>query len=168
MNLHLVLAATLLLAPFPFASRTTQLASPDRALRALVSPSGPKTSESRVVVRTAAGRELARRDFRSDDGEHGFAVAAIEWTPDGRFLVFAVTSSGGHQPWHWPTFAFSRRTGEFYALDDVVGPITSQFRLAGGGRVALKRMDAMSGRDDLPVTLDLTHLDRAHSAGRPN
>ena len=65
--------------------------------------------ESVVEFYSAQNQRLCSMDFSSSDGEHGFAVEKAAWTPDQNFFVFSLGSSGGHQPWHSPTFFFSLR-----------------------------------------------------------
>jgi hypothetical protein len=48
------------------------------------------------------------------------------WSPDSRFFVFNAQSSGGHQPWHWPAYVYSRRDNNLYSLDDVIGPVVAR------------------------------------------
>jgi len=37
--------------------------------------------------------------------------------------VFSTQSSGGHSPWHWNTYFYSRKTNKFALLDDTIGPV---------------------------------------------
>src|SRR5262245_24810044 len=96
--------------------------SPDGALVAVVSSVNQReaTAESEVRVQTASGKVLARRSYRSEDGEHGFGVTKAQWTPDSQFFVYSLESSGGHQPWHAPVQYFSRMRGSFVSLDDAL------------------------------------------------
>ena len=153
--------------------RVQRFASPSQQLvvRAVgVGKPGFEDQESRIEVRTRAGRLLAVRDFRSADGEHGFGILHGEWTRDGRWFVFNVESSGGHQPWHRPTYAFDRRSGRYYAIDDYVGPVTSDFTLVGRGSVRTTRMNRETGVQDEPVILHLSRIVELTRSrrGRPN
>src|SRR6266446_5664173 len=96
-------------ASVPPQSRTYD--SPDKRLRVIViavGQRGYKWYESRVEIRTSNGTVLRYRSFSSIDGEHGKGVGRAEWSTDGQFFVFNTSSSGGHQPWHIPTYFYSR------------------------------------------------------------
>jgi hypothetical protein len=83
--------------------------APDGRAVAIVQPAPRSaTEESQLEIRDAAGAELARKSFASPDGSHGLSIVRAAWSPDSQFFVFITTSSGGHQPWHSPTFAYSR------------------------------------------------------------
>jgi hypothetical protein len=45
---------------------------------------------------------LCALDCSSEDSEHGFGIVKAAWTPDNKYFVFSLTSSGGHQSWHFP------------------------------------------------------------------
>jgi hypothetical protein len=124
-------AALAMGAPGPVAAGGTahEFGSPDGALRAVVTSSGAGR-ESRVAI-VAKGRRLAQRSFASADGSHGYVVAHAAWTPDSQFFVFSLTSSGGHQPWLFPTYAYSRRSNRLGSLEGRIGaPTDPDFRLS--------------------------------------
>jgi len=103
--------------------------SPDGTLRAVVVVRGPG-GESEVEVREGVDILFTRR-YSSSDGQHGFIVQHAEWTPDSRFFVFSLASSGGHQPWHFPTFFYSRRVNKIEALEPHTGAVAEpDFRLS--------------------------------------
>jgi len=108
--------------------QTKSYVSAHKGIQAFVVSVG---TESLVEVRSAAGVLLRRKDFTSPDQQHGERVDHVEWTADGRFLVFTTTSSGGHQPWHVATYFYSVARNRFYSLDAVVGAIVSDFALHG-------------------------------------
>jgi len=95
--------------------------SPDGTLGAFVVVTGAG-GESQVEIREGSATLRTRR-FSSPDGQHGFIVQYAEWTPDSGFFVFSLASSGGHQPWHFPTFFYSRRINKIEALDAYTGPV---------------------------------------------
>ncbi|MSP38967.1 MAG: hypothetical protein EXR70_10800 [Deltaproteobacteria bacterium] len=64
------------------------------------------------------------KNFSSEDGEHNFFVSHAAWTPNSQFFVFSIYSSGGHQPWHWPTYFFCQCDRQLRLLDDYLGPLT--------------------------------------------
>lgn len=104
--------------------------SPDGRLKSIIIslPKAPYGSgESRIEIRSADGSLLFSQDYASEDGEHGFGVEHAAWTPDSKFFIYSLSSSGGHQPWHFPT-DFIEVSGagrsRLHQLDDYVGPIT--------------------------------------------
>lgn len=76
--------------------------------------------ESVVEFYSAQNQRLCSMDFSSSDGEHGFAVEKAAWTPDQKYFVFSMTSSGGHQSWHAPTLFYSVRHTEIDSLDSYI------------------------------------------------
>jgi len=101
--------------------------SPDQTLRVFVVPlpNAPYgQGESWIEMRNASNKLLFSHSFGSEDGEHGFGVEQAAWTPDSQFFVFSMSSSGGHQPWHSPTYFVARRDNKLRSLDDYLGPIT--------------------------------------------
>lgn len=78
------------------------------------------TPESVVAIYARDDRKMCALDFSSADGEHGFGVAKAAWTPDEKYFVFSLTSSGGHQAWHAPTLFYSLRDKEIHILDSYI------------------------------------------------
>lgn len=103
-------------------SRTEEFKSPDGMLVALVryTKAPEATSESRIEVKTRTGRLLVKRNYSSEDGEHGYGVTKAEWTPDSQFFVYSLESSGGHSAWHSPMQFFSRNDRKITSLDDLL------------------------------------------------
>jgi hypothetical protein len=83
-------------------------------------PSGHEAYESRIEFLTAEGKLLCSLDYSSEDGDHGFGIVKAAWTEDGRYFVFSLTSSGGHQGWHFPTHFYNTNDMKIYYLDDFV------------------------------------------------
>jgi hypothetical protein len=81
-------------------------------------------SESKVIIKTRDGKTLCTKSYGSKDGEHGFNVEKAAWTPDSNFFVYSMSSSGGHQPWHFPIDFISVADSAVRSLDDYVGSIT--------------------------------------------
>src|SRR5437660_4623714 len=79
-----------------------------RGARAKVMAVG-KSGESRIEIRLSNGKLVRWRSFASPDGEHGKVVGHAEWTADAQFFVFSTSNTGGHQPWSWTTYIYSRR-----------------------------------------------------------
>jgi hypothetical protein len=135
--------------------------SPRAGMRAVVIPVGRKGfegQESRIEIRTEAGKTVRWKSFVSSDGEHGRIVHLAMWTPDGQFFVFNAPSSGGHQPWNVATYFYSRRTNRFYLLDDYVGPVTSDFVLVGRSTLKATRFNFDKREEKEFVTVNLHRL----------
>jgi len=113
--------------------------SPDRKVRVVIVPVGKgihKFDETRLDI--LQGRRVVRsRDFSSDDGQHGEAVRRGAWTEDGQYFIFNTTYSGGHQPWHLPTYFFDRSREKIFSLEDYVGPISRDFFVPGHDSVCV-------------------------------
>jgi len=100
--------------------------SPDHQLRACIVEVGkfpPPLNESRVDIRDTSGKVVASRNFGSPKGDQGRSVVHSAWTPDSNFFVFSTQSSGGHSPWHWNTYFYSRKKNKFALLDDTIGAV---------------------------------------------
>lgn len=134
-----VLMANLSFSPaFLLVGEQSTFLSPDKELEALVIPI---IHESRIEIRTSRGELLLRKDFDSPDGEHGYQVMYAAWTPDSEFFVFSTTSSGGHQPWRFPTYFYCRRSGKVNCLDDYLGSITEpNFRVTGPDLISVRAL----------------------------
>jgi hypothetical protein len=104
-------------------TETRKFASPDGTIVAsiLSRKSLEATNESLVELRAQDGRVLAKRNYDSQDGQHGYGVTKAAWTPDSQFFVFSLESSGGHQAWHTPVQFFSRSEVTIISLDDALG-----------------------------------------------
>lgn len=73
--------------------------------------------ESVVAFYSPENQKMCSLSFLSEDGDHGYGVAKAGWTPDDKYFVFSMTSSGGHQSWHAPTLFYSVRHTEIESLD---------------------------------------------------
>jgi hypothetical protein len=101
-------------------------ASPDKALTAVVLPVdvslyATPDMESRVVIYEATGKTISSKDFSSPRGENGYYVYRAEWSPDSQFFVLSLTSSGGHSPWSYPIWVFSRQQRRFVDFSAMIG-----------------------------------------------
>jgi hypothetical protein len=100
--------------------------SPDNKYRAIVVPL-PKASygsgESKIEIHSKDA-VVSSVSYSSEDGEHGFGVERAAWSPDSKFFVYNMSSSGGHQAWHFPTYFVSVSDFKTRYLDDYVGSIT--------------------------------------------
>ena len=140
-------------------AQTKSYDSPNKKVRVLIVAVGAKgyeTYESRVEIRSSAGALLLSKSFWSRDHNHGEGVQHAAWTADGRFFVFNTSSSGGHQPWHVPTYFYDARSARLRSVDSVAGPITSDFDLRRSTLVTT-RMGATAD-EKLPVTIRLARL----------
>lgn len=130
--------------------------SPDSKYRAYIIslPKSPEGSvESKVVIRAKNNKILCSKSYGSEDGEHGFGVEKAAWTPDSKFFVYSLSSSGGHQSWHFPTDFISVKDFKVRNLDNYVGPITDQsFILKGPDTIEIV------GRDKSTPTLEESHF----------
>jgi hypothetical protein len=92
-------------------------------------PSG--SGESKIIIKTRNGKTLRSKSYWSEDGEHGFGVEKSAWSPDSSFFIYSMSSSGGHQSWHFPTYFISTSDFKVRYLDDYLGPITDpDFKLS--------------------------------------
>ena len=108
-------------------SKVKRYASPDGKYVVLISAL-PKarygSGESEIALQTIDGKILCSKSYGSADGEHGFGVERAAWTPDSQFFVYSMSSSGGHQSWHFPTHVISIRNAKIMDIDNLLGPVT--------------------------------------------
>jgi hypothetical protein len=131
MTRHLLTALTIALlttagvsqSKTPRKNREYKSAAGDRVVIAPVGAQG----ESRVVFFDSDNQRMCTADYTSSDGSHGLVVAKAEWTPDGRFFVYSMTSSGGHSVMSTPTQFFSLRDQSVCLLDSYVGKLPIEF-----------------------------------------
>jgi hypothetical protein len=119
------------------------------------------TEESRIKIVSKTGNVLLDTSFSSEDGEHGLGVVKASWTPNSKFFVFSTSSSGGHQPWHSPTFFYSVKLKKLIYLDDLVGVITTpDFVLSAEDSLYTigKRKDDLEDEDFAIKLSKLIHL----------
>lgn len=105
--------------------------------------------EAIIEIKDSGGKLVAREEFTSKDGEHGLCVEKAAWTADSRFFVFTTTSSGGHQPWQFPTFFFDHRDKKIHRFSDFLAPV------AAGG-FELKAPDVITITIWTPLTPEKT------------
>jgi hypothetical protein len=119
-------------------------------------PSGHEAYESRIEFLTPKDKLLCSLDYSSEDGEHGFGIVKAAWTEDGRYFVFSLTSSGGHQGWHFPTHFYNTKDTRIYYLDDFIeasGISKGEFILKGSDVV----LTEVQREKEVPVKF---HLDK--------
>lgn len=162
----------LIFAVEPLATRGQQQSnyrSPDNALRVMIVAVGEKgyeQNESRIEVHRSDGRLLYRKSYASADGEHGYGVVQAAWTRNSRFFVFSMDSSGGHQPWHAPTYFYDRRKNVIESLDKLAGSIaTPQFVLETPDILITRKYDFTNQINDSGLPL-IVKLSRLHKQSR--
>ncbi len=141
---------------------TTRVFRTESGNKGVVRPVG-KTGESVIDFFGPDGKKLCSADYSSADGTHGFVIAKAEWTPDRRFFVFSMSSSGGHQPWHAPTNFYDANDHMLCSLDDFLDPpgiTTSEFMLSAPNRITTFVYGKMGSSS--------TPLDRIQKTGTRN
>jgi hypothetical protein len=139
--------------------------SPDGAARALVFPEDASLDatpdmESRVVFRGKDGKLLNSRNFASPRGFEGYYVVNGQWSPDSRFFVFTLSSSGGHSPWSFPTWVFGRDKNvivDFARLIDGNPTVSPDFAFAGPHTLKAMTWEKSGSEKHIAVTVDLTN-----------
>jgi len=140
--------------------RQREYTAPDGGVRDVIVPvskvAGRSEYESRIDIKSSDGKIACALDYSSEDNEHGFGVVKAEWTPDSRYFVFSLTSSGGHQAWHAPTQFLSRKDGRVRTLDDYfVAEISkADFRLLAPNTIKTEVWEGKS----VPVSAKLAAL----------
>jgi hypothetical protein len=144
--------------------------SPDRTLRAVVYPVDISLDvtpdmESRVVIRTREGNTLNSKDYSSSRGFNGYYVVNAEWSPDSKFFVYSMSSSGGHSPWQFPMAVYGRESVHGSEKDRIVGfsdlvsgnpTLSADFKFTGPHTVAATTWKQPgSPEEKVPVTVDL-------------
>lgn len=138
--------------------------SPDGMLRALVFPvdislDATPDMESRVAIRSRKGDTLASKDYSSPRGFNGYHVVNAQWSPDSKFFVYSMSSSGGHSPWQFPMAVYSREKNAFVAFSDMINgnpTISGDFKFVGPHTVVASTWkQAGAIEDKVPVTVDL-------------
>jgi len=143
------------------ASQAEKIPSPDGMITAFVRSTKAlqATRESRIELRSQSGRVLAKRNYASADGEHGYGVIKAVWTPDSQFFVYSLESSGGHQAWHARVQFFSRRTNKIISLDDALKDAVTnpQFLVSAPASVTVELISSQT------KTISLHDLQRTRS-----
>ena len=126
-GITILFLALIFFSTFTYSAEQKEYLSPDGKYWAIVVPlskSSYGSGENEIFIKTKDGNILCSQNYASDDGEHGFVVETAAWTPDSKFFVYSLSSSGGHQAWHFPTDFISTIDGKVRRLDEFVGPIT--------------------------------------------
>jgi hypothetical protein len=138
-------------------------ASPDAALRALVLPVDVDLNvtpdmESRIVIRTSEGKLLISKDYSSPRGANGYYVFRAEWSPDSQFFVYSMSSSGGHSPWSFPMWVYSRQKNLIVDFSAMIGnnpTVSGDFKFIGPHTVSATTWEKAGSDIKLPITVDL-------------
>jgi hypothetical protein len=121
--------------------------------------------ESRVVIRTSTGKTLTSKDYSSPRGFNGYYVVTAKWSPDSKFFVYTMSSSGGHSPWQFPMAVYGREAArgskkdviiEFSDLMNGNPTVSADFKFTGPHTiVATTWKQPGSPEEKIPVTVDL-------------
>lgn len=163
-----VIVVLILLSGFAFAA--DRIVSPDKSLVATIEPflkTKEKEAENIISIVKNDGTVLAQIDFRSPDKEHGYVIDKIQWTADSQFLVFSTYSSGGHQPWHTPTFFFARSDNKIRSVDDVLGPVLdANFEISSTNILKVMVQEKTSQKEKI-VSVSLSDLIVSTTTNKP-
>jgi hypothetical protein len=138
--------------------------SPDGALRALVLPVdvslyATPDMESRVVIRTSKGDTLTSKDYASPRGANGYYVVNAKWSPDSQFFVYSMSSSGGHSPWSFPLWVYSRSKDAIASFSKMISDkptLSGDFSFAAPHTLTATTWKQSGAMDDkVPVSVDL-------------
>jgi len=138
-------------------------ASPDKAVRAVIYPVGMDLNaspdiESRIVFRGNDAKLLTSRDYASARGSNGYYVVNAKWSPDSQFFVYSMSSSGGHSPWSFPTWVYSREKNAIFGFSDMIGgnpTISSDFSFTAPHTIKATTWEKQGSDKQVPVTVDL-------------
>jgi hypothetical protein len=138
--------------------------SPDKAMHASVVPvdvslNATPDMESRVVIRSSSGDTLTSEDYSSPRGANGYYVMSAKWSPDSQFLVYSLSSSGGHQPWSFPIVVYSRKSNAFAKFNAMIGDrptLSGDFAFSGPHSVTARTWKKPGDLEHtVPITVDL-------------
>lgn len=138
-------------------------ASPDATLRAVVFPvdvdlHATPDMESRIVIRTGDGNLLTSKDYSSPRGANGYYVVNAKWSPDSQFFVYSMSSSGGHSPWSFPTWVYSRQKNLIVGFSAMIGDrptVSGHFIFTGPHTVSATTWEKAGSHNKLSITVDL-------------
>jgi hypothetical protein len=93
------------------------------------------------------------------------------WSPDSQFLALCSESAGGHSPWHFVSYFWSRSDGKFRSVDYRAGPVLDDiFAFSPPHSLTVHVPPEGEGMTDHPIarTLDLSELRRRTPPLRPS
>ncbi len=150
------------------ADQTKSIKSPDGKFAArirLVQKATQGPPEFIIEIIGSGGKLAAKKDFTSEDGEHGLSIDKAEWTPDSQFFIFTTYSSGGHMAWQFPAFFFSVADRKVYPFSDYLPPVAeSSFSVKKPDFVTMTIWTPMSANKMLdystilPITFRMSDL----------
>jgi hypothetical protein len=114
--------------------------------------------ESRVVFRGPDAKLLTSRDYSSPRGANGYYVVRAKWSPDSQFFVYSMSSSGGHSPWSFPTWVYSRQKNLIYSFTDLIGgkpTLSEEFSFSGPHTMKAATWEKEGSEKQIPVVVDL-------------
>jgi hypothetical protein len=137
--------------------------SPDRALRAVVFPvdmdlHATPDMESRIVMRGPNATLLTSKDYSSPRGTNGYYVVRAKWSPDSQFFVYSMSSSGGHSPWSFPTWVYSRQKNLIISFSEMIGgspTVSDDFSFTGPHTMTAFTWEKAGSDKRVPVVVDL-------------
>ncbi len=115
---------------------------------------------SLIEVRSAKDHLLLHNSYGSPDCAHGMSINRGAWTADSKFFVFNAQALGGHQPWHWPVYFYSRSTNSVRVLDNYLGPIVAPDFTIRPPHIIGTRVLEMQNDLGKPISVDLVRLRR--------
>jgi hypothetical protein len=105
------------------------------------------------------GETLTSKDYASPRGFNGYYVVSAKWSPDSKFFVYSMSSSGGHSPWQFPIAVYSRAKNRFGQFSDMINgnpTLSADFKFTGPHTVVATTWKQAGAMDDkVPVTVDL-------------
>jgi hypothetical protein len=114
--------------------------------------------ESRIVIRTREGKLLTSKDYSSPRGANGYYVFAAKWSPDSQFFVYSMSSSGGHSPWSFPMWVYSRQKNLIADFSAMIGnnpTVSGDFKFTGPHTVSATTWEKAGSDNKLPISVDL-------------
>ncbi len=137
--------------------------SPDRAVRAVILPvdvdlHATPDMESRVVMRANDAKLLTSKDYSSPRGANGYYVVRAGWSPDSQFFVYSMSSSGGHSPWSFPIWVYSRQKNLFLSFSEMIGgnpTVSENFSFSGPHTVTAFSWEKAGSDKQIPIVVDL-------------
>lgn len=120
-----------------------------------------KNGELYITVQNSAGKFLADLNLASQDAEHGRTLAKAAWARNSAWFVLTTESSGGHSPWHFRAYFYSRATETFRNLDARSGLSVADpgFTIADDGTLSFRKYNFDRGEAE-PARISLPRLDR--------
>jgi hypothetical protein len=83
----------------------------------------------------------------------GRFISKMMWSPDSQFIVLCSESAGGHSPWHFNSYLWSRDDRKFRSIDFRAGPVVSdELRFTAPHKLIVKIAPRAGDK-----TLDLDH-----------